>query len=147
MKVQVKKLSDEAKLPTKGSKDAAALDLYARKNREDTYWHIKPHETVKVGTGLAFAPEHGYFGALFSRSGMAINEGLRLANCVGVCDEDYRGEYCAAIHNDSNEERTIAPGDRICQLIFLPYPDVELLEVDELPETARGTGGFGSTGK
>jgi dUTP pyrophosphatase len=148
MKVKVKKLYPDAQLPTKGTKDSACFDLYAYKEGKDKHsWTIPPHSTLMIGTGLAFAPKHGYFGAMFPRSGLSTKEGLRLANCVGIFDEDYRGEYIAAIHNDSSKPKTIEHGERICQLLFLPYPEVNLKEVEELDETERGVGGFGSTGR
>lgn len=144
MKIKIKKLTDTAVIPTRGSEYAAGYDLYADIKEPVV---IKPHETEKVGTGLAFEIPDGYFGAIFARSGLATKQGLRPANCVGVCDSDYRGEYIVAIHNDSEEERTIQPKDRMGQLVVMPYLAVEFEEVEELGETARGEGGFGSTGK
>lgn len=142
--VQVKKLDDRALLPTRGSAFAAGYDLYACLDREA---EIPPHATVKIGTGLSFALPEGTFGAVFARSGLAAKEGLRPANCVGVCDSDYRGEYVVALHNDSDAPRTVQPGERIAQLVLLPFLPMEFEETDALPETARGAGGFGSTGK
>ena len=144
MKIQIKKLNENAVIPTRGSEQAAGYDLYAATEEPIT---IKPHETVKVGTGLAIAVPDGYFGAIFARSGLAAKQGLRPANCVGVADSDYRGEYIVALHNDTDVERTIEPKERIAQLVVMPYLAVEFDEVDELSETARGEGGFGSTGK
>lgn len=143
-KIKIKKLTDTAKTPTRGSEYAAGYDLYAdvKENVQ-----IKPHETVKIGTGLAMEIPDGYFGAIFARSGLATKEGLRPANCVGVCDSDYRGEYIVAIHNDSEETRTITAGERIAQLVVMPYLPVTFDEVTELTDTNRGEGGFGSTGK
>lgn len=143
-KIKIKKLTDTAKTPTRGSEYAAGYDLYAdvKENVQ-----IKPHETVKIGTGLAMEIPDGYFGAIFARSGLAAKEGLRPANCVGVCDSDYRGEYIVAIHNDSEETRTITAGERIAQLVVMPYLPVTFDEVSELTDTNRGEGGFGSTGK
>lgn len=143
-KIKIKKLTDTAKTPTRGSEHAAGYDLYADV-KEDV--QIKPHETVKIGTGLAMEVPDGYFGAIFARSGLAAKEGLRPANCVGVCDSDYRGEYIVAIHNDSEETRTITAGERIAQLVVMPYLPVTFDEVAELTDTNRGEGGFGSTGK
>ena len=142
--VQVKKLDDRAVLPTAGSAFAAGYDLYACVERDV---EISPHATVKIGTGLSFALPEGTFGAVFARSGLAAKEGLRPANCVGVCDSDYRGEYIVALHNDSETPRIVQPGERIAQLVLLPYLPMTFEEVDDLPETARGAGGFGSTGK
>lgn len=143
-KIKIKKLTDTAKTPTRGSEHAAGYDLYADV-KEDV--QIKPHETVKIGTGLAMEVPDGYFGAIFARSGLAAKEGLRPANCVGVCDSDYRGEYIVAIHNDSEETRTVTAGERIAQLVIMPYLPVTFDEVAELTDTNRGEGGFGSTGK
>ena len=89
----------------------------------------------------------GYFGAVFARSGLASKQGLRPANCVGVCDSDYRGEYIVALHNDSQIKQIINPGDRIAQLVVMPYLAVTFTECDELSETKRSAGGFGSTGR
>ncbi len=145
MQVKIKKLKDNAIIPTKGSEKAAGYDLYACLDREAIL--IRPHETEKIGTGLSIQPPKGYFGAIVARSGLATRFGLRPANCFGVCDEDYIGEYVVALHNDTDEPQTIGAGDRIAQLIFLPYIDAEFCEVDELDKTERGSEGFGSTGK
>ena len=144
MVIQLKKLKENALLPTRGSEHAAGYDLYACLE-EDVL--IAPGQTVKIGTGLAVAVPEGFFGAVFARSGLASKEGLRPANCVGVCDSDYRGEYIIALHNDSGMERTVRHGDRIAQLVILPFLPAEFEESDSLPETALGAGGFGSTGK
>ena len=144
MVIQLKKLKENALLPTRGSEHAAGYDLYACLE-EDVL--IGPGQTVKIGTGLAVAVPEGFFGAVFARSGLASKEGLRPANCVGVCDSDYRGEYIIAQHNESGMERTVRHGDRIAQLVILPFLPAEFEECDSLPETARGAGGFGSTGK
>lgn len=144
MRIKIKKLRDTATIPTRGSEQAAGYDLYADVQEPVV---IKPHQTEKVGTGLAFEIPEGYFGAIFARSGLAAKQSLRPANCVGVCDSDYRGEYIVALHNDSEEERVIQPKDRIAQLVVMPYLAVEFDEVEELDETERGAGGFGSTGK
>ena len=144
MKATFVKINPDAKIPTRGSAYAAGYDLYAVC---DKLVEVMPHETIKIGTGLCIQPPTGYFGAIFARSGLATKQGLRPANCVGVCDEDYTGEYIVAIHNDSNEVRYVNNNDRIAQLVFLPYLDVEFEEVNVLDETSRGSGGFGSTGK
>ena len=141
--VNVKKLRDNAIIPTQGSKYAAGYDLYAA---IDTPITIKSGETVKIGTGLAFELPEGFFAGIFARSGLATKQGLRPANCVGVVDCDYRGEVIVAIHNDSNRDAVIAPGDRIAQMILLPYQSMEFIEVNDLSETDRGDGGFGSSG-
>lgn len=142
--VQVKKLDSRAILPSSGSAFAAGYDLYACLEREV---EIPPHTTVKIGTGLSFALPEGTFGAIFARSGLAAKEGLRPANCVGVCDSDYRGEYIIPLHNDGDEPRVVRHGERVAQLILLPFLPMEFEEVDALPQTERGAGGFGSTGK
>lgn len=144
MKIQVKKLRPDAILPTAGSQYAAGYDLYACL---DAPVVIPPDATAKIGTGLAIAVPEGWFGAVFARSGLATKQGLRPANCVGVCDSDYRGEYIVPLHNDSAAAQTVSPGDRIAQLVLLPYLAAEFEEAEALPETARGAGGFGSTGK
>lgn len=144
MRIKVKRVSEYAKLPTRGSEKAAGYDLYAALEREV---EIAPHETVKIDTGLQFELPDGYFAAIFARSGIAAKEGLRPANCTGVCDSDYRGNYIVALHNDSELKRTVAPGERIAQMIVMPYLAVEFDETDDLSATERGAGGFGSTGK
>lgn len=144
MNIKIKRLSEEATIPTRGSEYSAGYDLYA--NIENPV-SIKPHETVKIGTGWAIEIPDGYFGAIFARSGLATKEGLRPANCTGVCDSDYRGEYIVAIHNDSDVVREITQHERIAQLVVIPYLYVDFKETDELSDTSRGEGGFGSTGK
>lgn len=155
--VKIKKLSDTAVIPTYGSDKSAGLDLYANcpalADAADCVLFsgegiaVLPHKTVKIGTGLAIQPPKGYFGAIFARSGLATKDGLRPANCVGVCDEDYRGEYLVAIHNDTDTIKVIHHHDRIAQLVFLPYESVNIQVVEELDDTDRGDGGFGSTGR
>lgn len=146
MEIKIQKLYEDTEIPTYGSTLSAGMDLYAHLGEHEMLL-IKPHETIKVGTGIAVEPPVGYFGAVFARSGLATKQGLRPANCVGVCDWDYRGEYIVALHNDSEEEREVRNGDRIAQLVFLPYITGEIKVVDELSNTERGDGGFGSTGK
>ena len=143
MNIKVKKVKPNAIIPTRGSEYAAGVDLYAC---TDTVTVIAPHQTVKIGTGLAIELPHGYFGGVFARSGLATNNGLRPSNCVGVCDEDYRGEYIVALHNDTDIPQTINPMERIAQLVIMPYLSINFEEVDELGDTVRGEGGFGSTG-
>lgn len=142
--IKIKQLKDNAILPSCGSDFSAGWDLYAA---IDNPIPIAPHTTEKIGTGFAFELPLYTFGAIFPRSGLATKEGLRPANCVGVCDSDYRGEYIVAIHNDSNHTRVIEPGERIAQLIVMPYIPIKFEKVDELNETKRGADGFGSTGK
>lgn len=142
--IKYQKLNEYAKEPSHGSSAAAGYDLYAA-TAEPTV--IEPHCTVKVSTGIAIELPEGTFGAIFARSGLATKQGLRPANCVGVVDSDYRGPVIAAIHNDTNETQTIEPQERIAQLVVLPYLPIKFAEVNELTETERGSGGFGSTGK
>lgn len=144
VKIKFAKVKENAKIPSKGSEYAAGYDLSACIDNPIT---ILPHTTVKIGTGLSIQPPHGYFGAIFARSGLATKQGLRPSNCVGVCDEDYTGEYIVAIHNDTDEPHIIHKDDRIAQLVFLPYVNVQFAEVDTLDKTERGDKGFGSTGE
>ena len=143
MKAKFVKLRENAHVPTQGSEKAAGFDLYAAIDNEVV---IREGDWMPIPTGLAITPPEGYFGAIFARSGLSIKKGLRPANCVGVCDEDYTGEYIVALRNDSGNAETVQPGDRIAQLVFLPYIDVEFEEVSSLDKTERGSGGFGSTG-
>lgn len=142
--MKVKKFFDTAIIPTKGSSGAAGYDLYA--NIADGAETINPHETKKISTGLGMEIPHGYAGLIFARSGLATKRGLRPANCVGVVDSDYRGEVIVALHNDSAEPQQINHGDRIAQLVIVPYATVLFEVVDDLESTERGDGGFGSTG-
>ena len=144
--VSIKLLREGAKLPTRGSAFAAGYDLYACLDG-DKKLIIPPHATAMLPTGLSFALPEGTFGAVVARSGLASKQGLRPANCLGVIDSDYRGECFVALHNDSNEERTVRHGDRVAQLVLLPSLPMEFEQVDTLPETVRGEGGFGSTGR
>lgn len=141
--VKVKKLNEYAILPTQGSKESAGWDLYAAISESI---EIPSHATAKVGTGLSFELPSETFGAVFARSGLATKKGVRPANCVGVCDADYRGEYIVALYNDSDVSYIVEPGERIAQLILMPFIPMNLHEVENLNDTERGTGGFGSTG-
>lgn len=144
MKINIKRLTDTAIIPTRQHEGDAGYDLYA--DIQDPVI-IEPHTTEFIHTGIAIEIPDGYFGAVFARSGIASEQGLRPANCVGVCDSRYRGEYMVALHNDSIAARTVSPGDRIAQLVVMPYLNVEFEEVDELSDTERGDDGFGSTGR
>lgn len=144
MDINVKRLNSLSQLPTRGSEKAAGYDLYAATAYKI---EIPPHTTVKVGTGLAFELPDNTFAALFPRSGIATKRGLRLANCVGVCDSDYRGEYIVPIHNDTDEVQYIEPQERIAQMILLPYIEMNFNEQNELSDTERGAGGFGDSGR
>lgn len=143
MQIRIKRLTNTAKLPSRGSEYAAGYDLYAD---TDHCIEIAPHETVMVGTGLSMEIPDGYFGAIFARSGLAAKRQLRPGNCVGVIDSDYRGPVTVALHNDSDETKTIDPYERIAQLVVMPFLTVTFEETDELNDTDRGNGGFGSTG-
>lgn len=158
LNVKIKRLSDTAIVPTYGSFLAAGMDLYANLGYYDAmttdglrtmpnFIEIPPHETVKVGCGFAFQPDNGYCGLILARSGLATKSGLAPANKVGLCDEDYTGEYIIALHNHSNETQLVRHGDRIAQLMFVPYQQANLIEVDKLEKTLRGDGSFGSSGR
>ena len=144
MKINIKRLTETAILPERGSAYAAGYDLFADVNESV---EIQPHETKMIGTGLAMEIPEGYFGGIFARSGLSSKEGLRPANCVGVVDADYRGEVKVALHNDGEVVREIKAGQKIAQLVVVPFLGVEFDEVENLSETVRGMGGFGSTGK
>lgn len=143
VQINYKKLNEYAHEPTRGSEYAAGYDLYAA--IPGTY-KILPYTVTNIPTGLSFELPNNTFAAIFARSGLAIKDGLRPANCVGVCDSDYRGEYIVALYNDSKDKKFINPGDRIAQMVLLPYIPMTFNEVDELTDTVRGDGGFGSTG-
>lgn len=142
--VKVKKVGPFSKLPTRGSENAAGYDLYAATDSSVT---IPPHKTVMIGTGLAFEFPAGTFAAVFARSGIASKRGLRPANCVGVIDNDYRGEVIVALHNDTDEEQIIEAHERIAQLVLLPFIEMTFIKSDELSSTVREAGGFGDSGK
>lgn len=142
--VPVKKLRDGAILPTYGSACSAGADLYACVDAPLT---IAPHETKLVPTGLAMALPVGYAGLIFARSGLATKQNLAPANKVGVIDSDYRGEFFVPLHNHGEMPQTIRPGERIAQMLLVPYLTAQFLPVSQLDETQRGEGGFGSTGR
>ncbi len=143
-KVNVKKLNDKAQLPTYGSEYAAGADLYACLEGDLT---IKSGETALVHTGIAMELPLGTVGLIYARSGLASKKDLAPANKVGVVDCDYRGEVMVALHNHGLVDRTIEHGERIAQMVIAPYYVAEYTEADELSETVRGEGGFGSTGR
>ena len=146
--VKLKKLNPNAIIPTRGSEHAAGYDLYVALDGDELKSiEIPAHATVKVGTGLALSVPDGYFGAIFARSGIATNRGLRPANCVGVVDSDYTGEIIVALHNDTDLPQAIELGERIAQLVIMPYQSVSFTEVDEMTETQRGDSGFGQSGR
>ena len=142
-KIAVKKLDENAVLPTYGSNYAAGADLYALTDEEIVF---APHETKLIKTGLAMEIPEGYAGLIYARSGLASKRGLAPANKVGVIDADYRGEIMVALHNHSAVEQKIAPKERIAQLVIAPFLKAEFEVCDTLSETVRGEGGFGSTG-
>ncbi len=161
LELKFKRLTDTMTVPTKAHDTDACFDLYAdihvpilREGEvpdEDTVYEtsvwINPHETVKIHTGFATNIPHGYWVALCARSGIATKKGLRPAQGVAVIDEPYTGEWLVPLHNDSDEVAVVNHGDRIAQFVLLPYPQTKLVEVDELDETDRGEGGFGSSGR
>ena len=142
--VRFKKLDENAIIPSHGSDYAAGYDLYAciKESIE-----IPPHQTVKIGTGIATEIPTPFWLGICARSGLATKQGLRPANCIGVIDPDYRGEIIVALHNDTDHIQTINPRERIAQAILFSRYEIIWKETDELKETNRGTGGFGSTGK
>lgn len=141
--INIKLLNEDAKVPTRGSEYAAGYDLYAN---IPVGIALNPFETKMIPTGFSIELPENTFGAIVARSGLASKKGLAPANKFGVIDADYRGPVMVALHNHSNEVQVIDPGERIAQLIIMPYIPVEFNQVDELSETVRGGGGFGSTG-
>lgn len=144
MTVRIKKLDPRAALPRYGSAAAAGADLCALC---DTPITIGPAETVLVHTGLALEIPVGYVGLIYARSGLASKRGLAPANKVGVIDADYRGEVMVALHNHTTTPKTVEPSERIAQLVIAPFLAAEFEEADDLSDTVRGVGGFGSTGR
>lgn len=140
--VRVKKLRENAVLPSYGSDYAAGADLYACNAVT-----VEPGATEFVQTGLALEVPAGYAGLVYARSGLACKKGLAPANKVGVIDADYRGEIMVALYNHSSQEVEIEPGERVAQLVITPYLTAVFEETEELSDTVRGEGGFGSTGR
>ena len=143
MEVNIKKLREDAVIPTYGSEFSAGADLYAC---VDEVVSIEPGETKLIHTGLAMEIPTGYAGLIYARSGLASKKGLAPANKVGVVDADYRGEVMVALHNHSNVTASIEPKERIAQLVITPFLAATFQETEELNDTVRGEGGFGSTG-
>ncbi len=137
------KLNKDAIVPTYGTVCAAGADLYALPGEAIT---INPSETVLIHTGIAMQIPDGNAGFIFARSGIATKRGLAPANKVGVIDSDYRGEIMVALHNHSDKIQEIAGGERIAQMVIMPYVKAEFTECDTLDDTERAAGGFGSTG-
>ena len=140
--VKIKKLNDAATVPTYGSPYSAGADLYSAMDEVT----IDPHTTKLIKTGLALELPVGFAGLIYARSGLATKRGLAPANKVGVIDCDYRGEVMVALHNHTDIPQSVAQGERIAQLVITPYIVAEFEEAEELSETVRGEGGFGSTG-
>lgn len=142
--IKIKKLNENAIIPTYGTEFSAGADLYALPGEAVT---VEPHQTVMIHTGLAMEIPEGYAGLIFARSGLASKRGLAPANKVGVVDSDYRGEFMVALHNHTDEPRTVEGGERVAQLVIVPFIQGSFEVANELSETVRGEGGFGSTGK
>lgn len=175
MNVNVVLKHDNSKVPTRGTDFAAGYDLYANlritpeefvnfSNKKGyttkanvRYFigagtsypilRIPPHTAVKINTGLAMEIPKGYFGAVYARSGISAKQGLRPANCVGVIDSDYRGDIIVVLRNDTDVEQTIEDGDRIAQIVFQKFEEVNFIKTENLSDTNRGDGGYGSTGR
>ena len=141
--IQIKKLNENAIIPTYGTEYSAGADIYALVDGSET---IAPDESKLIHTGLAFAIPEGLVGLVFARSGMACKRGLAPANKVGVIDSDYRGELMVCLHNHGTKPQTVENGERIAQIAFVPYYTAHFELKDELDQTIRGEGGFGSTG-
>lgn len=145
MNLEFQRLRPQAQLPRYATPGSAGLDLHACLDGPMT---LKPGQRATVPTGLAVAlPGPEWVALLCARSGLAVKRGVTLPNGVGVIDSDYRGEVQVALVNLSEEDQTIQPGDRVAQMLILPVAQPQILEVEALPPTRRGTGGFGSTGK
>ena len=142
-KIRIKKLNDNAVIPTYGTEFSAGADLYALPGDDIV---IPAHATVMIHTGLSMEIPEGYAGLIFARSGLASKRGLAPANKVGVVDPDYRGEFMVALHNHTDEEKVVAGGERVAQLVIVPFITADFEVTDELSDTVRGEGGFGSTG-
>ena len=141
--VKIKKLRENAVIPTYGSEFAAGADLYACLDDALT---IEPSETKLIPTGIALSIPAGFAGLIYARSGLASKKGLAPANKVGVVDSDYRGEVMVALHNHGKQAQTVEPGERLAQMVIAPYITANFILSDELDDTVRGEGGFGSTG-
>ena len=141
--VRIKKLRPNAVVPTYGTPFSAGADMYACLDEPLT---IAPGETKMVNIGVAIELPEGYVGLLYGRSGLATKRGLAPANKVGVIDSDYRGELMVGLHNHGSVPQTVEPGERVAQLVVAPYVTAVFEETQELSDTLRGAGGFGSTG-
>lgn len=160
--VKIKRLSNTAILPTYGTKDSAGMDLYLDLQSSPTFWngnprfstdenqndvYLLPQGVAMLSTGVSISIPDGYVGLIYARSGLASKSGVRPRNAVGVVDSDYRGAVMVPLVNDSEDSIVINQGERIAQMIITPYEQANLILVDELDSTERGSGGFGSTGK
>lgn len=141
--IKIKKLNENAIIPTRATNGSAGLDLYACLDNSET---ILPSETKLIKTGIAISIEKNFVAYVYARSGLAVKKGITLANCVGVIDSDYRGEVCVALHNISKEAYEVKNGERIAQLVIQKVEYPTIIETENLDETKRGEGGFGSTG-
>lgn len=145
MDIKIQKLKENAIIPTRATDGSAGMDLHACIDSPVT---IEAGQRVTVPTGIAVAlPSNQYGLFIFARSGLGIKYGISLSNGVGVVDSDYRGEICVGLQNSSNKSYTVAPNDRIAQMVVMPVCTPNITEVTALDDTARSTGGFGSTGK
>lgn len=142
--VRIKKLRENAVIPTYGSEFAAGADLYAAVDEAVT---IGAGETKLIPAGIALEIPVGFAGLIYARSGLACKRNLAPANKVGVVDSDYRGEVMVALHNHGKEAQTVEAGERIAQMVIAPYVTANFILADELEDTVRGEGGFGSTGR
>lgn len=142
--ISFQRLRQEARIPVRATQGSAGYDLCACIPAPVT---MRPGETAVFPTGLAVLLPPQTAGMIFTRSGLGIKHGIHVTNGVGVIDWDYRGEMRVGLHNLSTESYTVQPGERVAQLILIPVLTPKAVEVESLPETARGTGGFGSTGK
>lgn len=145
--INIKKTDENAKIPTYGSEFAAGTDLYAVIHNEENRVEILPGETAFIDTGIVMEIPNGYVGLIYARSGLACKQGLAPANKVGVIDSDYRGNIMVALYNQSNETRIVSEGDRIAQIIIQPIEQFGFKVTENLSNTVRGNGGFGSSGK
>ena len=144
MIINVKKLYDDAIIPTRGTIESAGYDLYAYLDKDEII--IKPMQTVLIKTGIAIEIPSGYYGALHTRSGIGTKRNLRLANCTGIIDSDYRGELLVAVYNDSNQGQILNNKERFAQIVIMPYLKYDINVVDELNTPQENHDGFGSTG-
>ena len=145
MELKIRKLREGAKIPRRATEGAAGMDLYACIDESIT---LAPQQLVIVPTGIAIElPDNGCAAFLYARSGLGVKHGICLANGVGVIDSDYRGEVCAGLCNVSDKPYVIAPGERIAQMVIAPVFTPDVVEVSELSDTQRGSGGLGSTGR